>query len=155
MTTTLTATRTMPTVVRSGLVPDDERAQCLHGDVSRQREERTGDHPQGHLLAALGVGRGELPGHRGGRADLDDRVEPEPDQRDRARHRPGADGDDRFDHVVGDGGGHQQPDPATENGAAGEERRPRRGVTAIHRHAAMLAPGGDGRTTPKTPTPTS
>ena len=69
-------------------------------------------------LAGLGVAAGELPGHGGGRGDLDGRVEAEADEGGRRRHGAGADRDDRLDDVVGDRRGHQQADPPGEDGAA-------------------------------------
>ena len=65
---------------------------------------------------ASGSAPGELPGHRGGRGHLDDRVQPEPDQRRRRRHGAGRDRHDGLDDVVGDGRGDQEPHPAGEDG---------------------------------------
>ena len=64
------------------------------------------------LLAAVRVGCSELPGDRGGGGDLDDRVQPEADQRGGGGDGARGDGDDCFDDVVGDGRRHEQPDPA-------------------------------------------
>jgi rhodanese-related sulfurtransferase len=80
----------------------DEVPGGLTCDVGGEHEEAPGNELQRPLLA-FDIRSGELPhdDHRG--ADLDDGVQPEPHERDRAGLRTRRDGHDRFDAVPCDG----------------------------------------------------
>jgi DNA-binding transcriptional MerR regulator len=67
-----------PTPVSGGA---QQGAHRLDGDVGGQPVERHRDDSRRRPLALLRVDAGELPGHRGGRGDLDARVQTEADQR--------------------------------------------------------------------------
>jgi hypothetical protein len=123
-----------------GLVPADQGAQRLNGDVGSEGEERAGDDPQRNLLPALGVRAGELPGHRGGGADLDHRVESEPDQRHGRGDRSGGDRDDGLDEVVRDRRCDQQADPAPQHGPAIGGQREAAHIATPASSAVLVAP---------------
>jgi hypothetical protein len=65
----------------------DQHDRRLNEEVDRERDEGGRDHPQRAALSARASAR-QLPEHDGAGADLDQRVEPEPGQRNRSRpHR--------------------------------------------------------------------
>ena len=98
------------------MVLAEQRPDGVHGDEDREAEERHRDDAQRGPLAPVRVGRGELPGHRGGGEHLDERVEPEPDERGRRRDAALGDRDDRLDDVPRDRRRDDPPDPPLEDG---------------------------------------
>src|SRR6476660_3272635 len=112
MMTRLAAASTMPiSDGRASPKPRSERTASAATYAASAKKD-IAMKPQRRLLPGLGISGGELPGHRGRRRDLDDRVEPEADQRRRRDARALGQRDDRLDHVVGDRCADQQPDSA-------------------------------------------
>jgi hypothetical protein len=115
-------------------------AQRVEGDERGEGEEGESDDTQRDPFPVRVVAAaGELPGDRGGGQDLNDAVQPEPDQRRRRRGGACGKGDDGLDGVSGDRRGDDQPDPAGQHVGAS---RPGRQAQNGHRAAVT---GGTGR----------
>ena len=87
-----------------------QRREGMGHEVGGEGEERDRSDTQGGVFtrfAPSGVAGGELPGDRGGRGHLDDRVDAESDQGGGGGEGAGGNRDDGLDDVVRDGRGDQ------------------------------------------------
>lgn len=94
----------MPKTQRAvvGALLADQGQHRVDRDVGRQREERDAYGLDGDRFPPLRVLAGELPGDGHGREYLDNRVEPEADERRGRGEDTRQDCDDRLDYVVRD-----------------------------------------------------
>jgi hypothetical protein len=92
---------------RIRLRPPGQRPDRLDRHVGGETEERQRDQPQRPAFPGLRQRMPELPQDDQPAGHLDDRVQPEPHQRDRPRHRARRNRHGRFDRVVADAGGCQ------------------------------------------------
>jgi len=118
-----------------GAEPGGEDDRGLHGQEDGQGGEGHPDQSQGEALAGL-PGPGQLPQHDGAGADLDQAVEPEPGQGDRA----------------GGDGGDGEDDDADE---VPRQSRPLEGPASLQQDSLNVpARGGQQYSSPRPSTPT-
>jgi len=119
-----------------GLVPAHQGTGRLDGHVDRKSEERDRHQAQRLPLPGLRQPEPELPQDDQPAADLNDRVQAEPDQGHRAGDHAGGDGDDRLQQVVGHRHRRQHLTTAAEPAPTLRVRHERRGVgVRAHRPA--------------------
>ena len=100
--------RAMPTGLPSGSAPVSRACPASMTQVAGQGEEGERDESLGAAFAGLGQRVAELPEDDQPGGHLDEGVQAEPDQRRGTGGGAGQQGDDAFDHVVGDRGRGEQ-----------------------------------------------